>query len=71
MHDYICICPKYEKERKLLYSQVTEIYPEFRNLDNIDRFMMLNTGEYQRYTAIYVYNAFNLRKKINVSVIAM
>ena len=62
-YHFLCICPKYEKERKLLYSRVTEIYSEFRNLDNIDRFMMLNTGEYQKYTAIYVYNAFNLRKK--------
>ena len=62
-YHFLCICPGYETERKLLYIKVAEKFSEFRNLDNFDRFMLLNTDECQKYTAIYVHNAFKLRKE--------
>ena len=37
----------YETESKLLYNKVTEKFSEFRNLDNYDRFRLLNTEDYQ------------------------
>ena len=59
---FLCECSKYQNERQKLYNKIITKYPDFMQLDDIDKFMLLNCAQYQYYTAIYIGNAYNLRK---------
>ena len=58
---FLCICIKYSLERNKLYRKVERDVVNFDSLDDIDKFLLLNS-EYQLETALFVYNAFDIRK---------
>ena len=60
---FLCECVKYILPREKLYNRILTIDPNFLQLDNIDKFILLNSSDYQCYTAIYVYEAYYIRKK--------
>jgi hypothetical protein len=57
----LCICQSYENLRLQLYNKVIKTFPLFMNLDNFEKFLMLNTN-FQLETAKFVNNVMKIRQ---------
>jgi hypothetical protein len=57
---FLCICDKYADLRSKLYHKVQLSYSHFPDLDDIDKFIFLNT-DCQILTANFIYDAYQAR----------
>ena len=57
----LCQCTFYNTERDILYRNVSHSCAEFLNLDNFDKFLLLNMN-FQMLTANFVHSAMKKRE---------
>ena len=60
---FLCECHKYDELRKCLFTKISNKFPEFVNMDNIDKFLLLNTHA-QIDTAKFVNKAYITRRNL-------
>ena len=60
---FICICPKYDETRTVLYHKVTNVCFEFHTMSNEDKFIYL-MSHCEIHVAIYIKKSWELRKSV-------
>ena len=64
----LCICELYQEQGNQLYAKVILSFPSFNNMDDLDRFLFLNSN-FQVETAKYIYSAMKIRECLLYNVI--
>jgi len=64
----LLICMLYQEQRNQLYAKVILSFPSFNNMDDLDRFLFLNSN-FQVETAKYIYSAMKIRECLLYNVI--
>ncbi len=60
---FLCVCDKYDLERNEMYTRISEKYPDFIELDNIDKLIFLMKNEWKE-VCNFIDIAWRKRKNI-------
>ena len=60
---FLCHCPMYEEQIKLLFSKITQVYKDFLNMSNVEQLSLI-FNNFEKPLIVYLYDSWNNRKKI-------
>ena len=62
---FLCHCPMYEEQRKLLFTKITQVYKYFLNMSTEEQLSLIFTN-FEKPPIVYLYDSWNIRKKISI-----
>ena len=60
---FLCHCPMYEEQRKLLFTKITQVYKDFLNMPNEEQLSLI-FNNFEKPLIVYLYDSWNIHKKI-------